>query len=154
MIKITFLIAFLTYIFYFLQETDYIQSENPLQIENNDGTKLDVELVVGPRRFEIVAERLSDTGEKTDPYGFYLYESSHWSSGEGCRWKPATITIDPKKVKNVKFVMAGDGDMQEGVSHEACSFAGHNKLSKLIMFYDSNNITIDGKTNLSFSTSS
>ncbi|MEA2042851.1 MAG: transketolase, partial [Bacteroidota bacterium] len=49
------------------------------------------------------------------------------------------------------YVFAGDGDLQEGISHEACSFAGHNKLGKLILFYDSNNITIDGKTELSFS---
>ncbi len=54
-------------------------------------------------------------------------------------------------VDHFTYVMAGDGDMQEGISHEACSFAGHNKLSKLIAFYDSNNITIDGDTSLSYS---
>lgn len=54
-------------------------------------------------------------------------------------------------VNHFTYVMAGDGDLQEGVSHEACSFAGHNKLNKLIMLYDSNNITIDGDTKLSFS---
>jgi transketolase len=47
--------------------------------------------------------------------------------------------------------MAGDGDLQEGLSHEVSSFAGHNKLAKLIVFYDSNNITIDGDTKLSYS---
>ncbi|MCF6365221.1 MAG: transketolase [Bacteroidales bacterium] len=54
-------------------------------------------------------------------------------------------------INHSTYVMAGDGDLQEGVSHEACSFAGHNKLGKLILLYDSNNITIDGETKLSFS---
>ena len=49
------------------------------------------------------------------------------------------------------FVIASDGDMMEGISHEAASIAGHLKLGKLIVFYDDNNITIDGKTNLAFS---
>jgi len=54
-------------------------------------------------------------------------------------------------INHYTFVMAGDGDLEEGISHEVCSFAGHNKLGKLILLYDSNHITIDGKTNLSFS---
>jgi len=54
-------------------------------------------------------------------------------------------------INHFTYVMAGDGDMQEGVSHEACSFAGHNKLGKLILLYDSNRITIDGPTKVSFS---
>ncbi|GFR74580.1 transketolase [Elysia marginata] len=49
------------------------------------------------------------------------------------------------------YVIAGDGDLQEGISHEVCSFAGHNQLGKLIVFYDNNNISIDGKTDLSYS---
>jgi transketolase len=51
---------------------------------------------------------------------------------------------------NVYFV-ASDGDMMEGVSHEAASFAGHLKLGKLIGFYDDNHITIEGDTALTFS---
>lgn len=47
--------------------------------------------------------------------------------------------------------IAGDGDIMEGVCHESASFAGHNKLNNLIMFYDNNNITIDGSVNLSMS---
>jgi transketolase len=49
------------------------------------------------------------------------------------------------------FVFVSDGDLMEGVSHEAFSIAGHLKLGKLIAFYDDNHITIDGSTSLSWS---
>ena len=58
---------------------------------------------------------------------------------------------DFKILKNRIYVIAGDGDMMEGISHEAASFAGHNKLNNLIVFYDNNNITIDGKLDLAMS---
>ncbi len=49
------------------------------------------------------------------------------------------------------YVIAGDGDMMEGVTGEASSIAGHLRLGKLIVFYDDNHITIEGNTELAFS---
>ncbi len=49
------------------------------------------------------------------------------------------------------WTIASDGDLMEGVSHEACSLAGHLKLGRLIVLYDDNGISIDGETRLSFS---
>ena len=49
------------------------------------------------------------------------------------------------------YFIASDGDMMEGISHEASSYAGHLKLGKIIGFYDDNHITIEGDTDLTFS---
>jgi transketolase len=54
-------------------------------------------------------------------------------------------------VDHYTYFLASDGDLMEGISHEACSLAGHLKLGKLIGFYDDNRITIDGSTDLAFS---
>ena len=48
------------------------------------------------------------------------------------------------------YVLAGDGDLMEGVAHEAASLAGHLELGRLVVFYDSNRICLAGTTNLSF----
>lgn len=54
-------------------------------------------------------------------------------------------------VDHATYVIAGDGDLMEGISSEAASLAGHLKLGKLICFYDDNRITIEGSTELAFS---
>lgn len=54
-------------------------------------------------------------------------------------------------VDHYVYTIAGDGCMMEGVTGEASSLAGHLKLGKLIVFYDDNHITIEGKTDLAFS---
>lgn len=54
-------------------------------------------------------------------------------------------------IDNRTYFLASDGDLMEGVSHEAASFAGHTRLGNLIGFYDDNRITIEGETELAYS---
>jgi transketolase len=56
-----------------------------------------------------------------------------------------------KLIDHTVYCLCGDGDLEEGISYEACSIAGHNKLDNLILIYDSNRITIEGNTDLSIS---
>jgi transketolase len=59
--------------------------------------------------------------------------------------KPGQTIVD-----HYTYAMMGDGDMMEGITHEAAALAGHLKLGKLIWLYDDNRISLDGPTSLSF----
>ena len=63
----------------------------------------------------------------------------------------AAARFGPELVDHDTYVIASDGDLMEGVSHEAISLAGHLGLSKLIVLYDDNRVSIDGPTELTVS---
>ncbi len=64
------------------------------------------------------------------------------------RWLRARF--GPELVDHYTFVFCGDGDLMEGISHEAASLAGHLGLGRLVYVYDNNHITIDGPTELAY----
>ena len=57
---------------------------------------------------------------------------------------------DTELINHYTYAIVSDGDLMEGISHEAASLAGHQKLGKMIYLYDDNNISIDGSTDLAF----
>ena len=60
-------------------------------------------------------------------------------------------TADFSPINHTVYALIGDGDLQEGISYEAAALAGHLKLGNLVYIYDSNSITIEGKTSLAWS---
>ncbi|MDR3580953.1 MAG: transketolase [Oryzomonas sp.] len=60
-------------------------------------------------------------------------------------------TADFSPIDHTVYALAGDGDLQEGISYEAAALAGHLKLGNMVYIYDDNGITIEGKTNLAWS---
>ncbi|MBY0281768.1 MAG: transketolase [Alphaproteobacteria bacterium] len=83
----------------------------------------------------------------TGPLGQGLATSVGMALGE----KMMAARLGRDVIDHYTYVIAGDGDLMEGISHEAISLAGHLKLNKLIVLFDDNNITIDGKADLSVS---
>ncbi len=56
-----------------------------------------------------------------------------------------------KLIDHKVYCLCGDGDLQEGISYEACSLAGHLKLDNMVLIYDNNEITIEGDTSIAWS---
>ncbi len=65
--------------------------------------------------------------------------------------KYAQNTLGKDVINHNVYCLCGDGDLQEGISYEACATAGHLKLDNLVIIYDSNEITIEGDTSIAWS---
>ena len=86
----------------------------------------------------------------TGPLGQGVANSVGFALAE--RWLAARFNRPGHEVVNHHtIVLCSDGDMMEGISHEAAELAGHQKLAKLVWIFDDNRITIDGSTDLSTS---
>lgn len=75
------------------------------------------------------------------------------SVGFAMAGKLASNILGKDLINHKVYCLCGDGDLQEGISYEACSLAGHHNLDNLIVIYDSNNITIEGDCNIAWSES-
>ena len=110
-------------------------------------------------------EQFRQIGSKTPGHPEYRHttgvETTTGPLGQGCgnsvgmaiaeRWLAARYNKPDFKLFDYNvYTLAGDGDIMEGVSQEAASLAGHLRLSNLCWIYDSNHITIEGKTSLTF----
>jgi transketolase len=96
-------------------------------------------------------ERLLTPGVETTtgPLGQGVANSVGMALAE--RWLATHFNRPEHALVNYRvYAICGDGDMMEGISHEAASLAGHLRLSNLIWFYDNNHITIEGNTALAF----
>ncbi|QBQ99100.1 transketolase [Paraburkholderia pallida] len=86
----------------------------------------------------------------TGPLGQGLGNSVGMAMAE--RWLEARFNRPDAALFDYRvYALCGDGDLMEGVSHEAASLAGHLRLSNLIWIYDSNRVTIEGHTDLAYS---
>jgi transketolase len=86
----------------------------------------------------------------TGPLGQGIANSVGMAISE--RWLAAHFNQSGEKIVDYRvYSICSDGDMMEGISHEAAALAGHLKLSNLIWLYDSNHVSLDGPTTLAYS---